>query len=116
MKVLKFASITALTVLAAAAQAQGIRISVPDDVVLPVSTLTRAEVIADYHLWRLAGLQALNQGDRGPDTESVQYRQAQAKYQILRASAQYPTLVAEISRNPSATVLAGSPGTLVSAR
>jgi hypothetical protein len=102
----KLTSIAALLLLAGAAHAQAIRITVPDEVPLPVSTLSRAEVIADYHLWRLSGLQALNQGDRGPDTESPAYRQAQAKYAWLRASPQFPELVAELSRRPGTSVLA----------
>lgn len=95
-----------LALLAGAAQAQAIRITVPDDVPLPVSTVTRAEVLADFHIWRLAGLHALNQGDAGPDTQSLQYRKAEAKYAYLRASPQFATLVAELSQRPSATVLA----------
>jgi hypothetical protein len=58
------------------------------------------------HLWRLSGLQAVEQGDRGPDTESPAYRQAQAKFAWLRASPQFADLVAELSRRPGATVVA----------
>jgi hypothetical protein len=106
MTSLKLTLIGTLALLATAAQAQAIRITVPDDVPLPASTVTRAEVLADHHIWRLAGLQALNQGDAGPDTHSLQYRKAEAKYAWLRASPQFATLVAELSQRPSATVLA----------
>jgi hypothetical protein len=102
----KLTSIAALLLLAGAARAQVIHINVPDDVPLPASTLSRAEVLAEYHLWRLAGLQALEAGDRGSDFETPAYRQAQAKYEWLRASPQFPALVAELSRRPGATVLA----------
>jgi hypothetical protein len=102
----RLTTLAALLLLAGAARAQAIHINVPDEVALPASTLSRAEVLADYHLWRLAGLQALEAGDRGPDTESQAYRQAQAKYALLRASPQYPALVAELSRRPGANVLA----------
>jgi hypothetical protein len=105
MNLAKPTSIAALLLLAGAAQAQAIRITVPDEVPLPVSTLSRAEVVAEYHLWRLSGLQALNQGEGSPDTESPAYRQAQAKFAWLRASPQFPALVAELSRRPGATVL-----------
>jgi hypothetical protein len=106
MNLSKPTSIAALLLLAGAAQAQAIHITVPDDVALPVSTLSRAEVLAEAHLWRLAGLQALEQGDRGPDPESPAYRQARAKFAWLRASPQFPALVAELSRRPGATVVA----------
>lgn len=107
MNTSKLTSFAVLALAAGLAQAQAFSITVPDDVPLPVSTVTRAEVLADYHLWRLAGLQALNRGDKGPDLESLEYRRAQAKYAWLRASPQYLALVEELSRRPGATVLAG---------
>jgi hypothetical protein len=105
MNVLKVPFIAAVVLLAGAAQAQAIRIAVPDEVALPASKLSRAEVIADYHIWRLAGLEALHRGDPSPNTESLQYRQALAKYQWLRASPQFTQMVAELSRRPHAQVL-----------
>lgn len=107
MNALKLTSLAVLALAAGVAQAQAIRIAVPDDVALPMSMLTRAEVLADFHLWRLAGLQDLNRGDAGPELESPEYRRAQAKYAFLRASPQYAALVEELSRRPNATVLAG---------
>lgn len=107
MKILKLASIVAAaTLISGVAQAQVIRINVPDDIPVPQSTLTRAEVIADYHMWRLAGLQELNRGEATPDTESYEYRRAVARYTWLRASPQFAQLVAELSRQPNAIVLA----------
>lgn len=105
MKLSQLTSIAALTLLVGAAHAQTIRIAIHDEVPLPISTVTRAEVIADYHIWRLSGLQALNQGDGTPNTESLQYRKAQAKYEWLRSSPQFAELVAEVSRRPDATVV-----------
>ena len=113
--ILKLTSIAATTLLVGIAQAQTIRITVPNEVPLPVSTVTRAEVVADYHLSRLAGLQALNQGDRGPEFGSSEYRQAQAKYAWLRASPQYTALVAELAGRPNAIVVAQDAGNSVSA-
>lgn len=107
MKAFNIVTVAAITLLlAGVAHAQAIRITVPKEVPLPVSTVTRAEVLADYHVWRLAGLQVLNQGDISPNTESGEYRQALAKYAYLRASAEFPALVAELARRPNATVLA----------
>jgi hypothetical protein len=96
----------ASALLMTAAQAQAIRISVPDEVTLPASTVSRAEVLAQLHMWRLSGLADLNRGEGSPDTYSLEYRKAEAKYAWLVASPQYPALVAELSRRPHATVLA----------
>jgi hypothetical protein len=104
MKTSQLTAALLLAVAAGAAHAQAIRISVPDDIPMPGSALTRAEVLADFHLWRLAGLQELNRGDRQPDTESPAYRRAEATYAWLRASPQYAILVDELSRRPHATV------------
>ena len=97
-------------ILMTAAHAQVIRIAVPDEVPLPASTVTRAEVLAQLHMWRLSGLQDLDRGEAGPDFTSLQYRKAEAKYAWLLASPQYGELVAELSRRPNATVLAQRPG------
>jgi hypothetical protein len=106
MKSTKPILVTALVLLAGLAQAQAIRITVPDDVPPPVSNTTRAEVIADFHMWRLAGLHALHRGEASPDTTSLEYQKAEAKYAWLRASPQFATLVAELSQRPLATVVA----------
>jgi hypothetical protein len=107
MKAFKLASMAAALLLAGVAEAQVIRIKVPDNVPLPVSTVTRAEVVADFHVWRLAGLQDFYRGDAPPDTESVRYREAIAKYEFMLASPEFPMLVAEIAGHPFALVLAG---------
>ena len=105
MNISKFASIAAVTLLAGVAQAQSVRITVPDQVPVSASTLTRAEVLADFHIWRAAGLQDLNRGDATPDTQSLAYRQAQAKYESLHASPQFSALVDKLSRHPNAQVV-----------
>ncbi|WP_425259991.1 hypothetical protein ACPOLB_03920 [Rubrivivax sp. RP6-9] len=92
--------------LMTAAHAQTIRISVPDEVPIPASTVSRAEVLAQLHMWRLSGLADLHRGEGSPDSYSLEYRKAEAKYAWLVASPQYPMLVAELSRRPHATVLA----------
>src|SRR5687767_8499687 len=106
MKASKLLLLLATALVTGLAQAQAIRIAASDDVKLPESTVTRAEVIADYHMWRLAGLQDITASDRGPSREGVEYRTAFAKYQQLRASPQFALLVAELSRRPNATVVA----------
>lgn len=106
MKISKLSSLIAATLIAGAAQAQVIRIDVPDDIPVVESTLTRAEVLADYYIWRLAGLQELNRGEATPNTESLEYRRAQARYEYLRASPQFAALVTELSRRPNAMVVA----------
>jgi hypothetical protein len=107
MNASKLMSIAALSLLAGAAQAQAIRIEVPDNPSLPASTLARAEVAADYHIWQLSGLDELYRGAATPDPESPQYRRALARYVWLRASPQFAALVAELSVRPNATVIAG---------
>lgn len=106
MKISKLVSVIAAALLAGAAQAQVIRIEIPNNIPVPESTLTRAEVIADYHIWRLSGLEELDRGEATPDTESLEHRRAQARYAWLRASPQFAMLVEELSRQPNAVVVA----------
>ncbi|WP_425258939.1 hypothetical protein ACPOLB_25880 [Rubrivivax sp. RP6-9] len=96
----------AIALLAGVAQAQTqtITIKVPDDIPLPVSKVARAEVLADLHMWRLAGLQELNRGEGSTDFHAPEYRKAQARYEWLIASPQYATLVAELSQRSHAAV------------
>jgi hypothetical protein len=105
MKSLQFLFLASVALLGATANAQAIRFTVPS-VTPPVSTLTRAEVTADYHAWRLAGLAALHRGEGTPNTESAAYKQALAKYHALRASSDFPVLVAELAARPHASVRA----------
>ena len=92
------------------AGAAPIQIDVPQHVHPVESTLTRAEVAADYHMWRLAGLQELNQGDRPVDTNSYEYRRAFAIYSELRASPQFATLVHQLQQSSNSLVVAREPG------
>jgi hypothetical protein len=96
----------ALALVAGAAIAGPIHIEVPTSIEPTESGLTRAEVIADYHMWRLAGLQDLTRGERSVDTNSYAYRKAYATYAHLRQSPQYAALVSELQRNRFANVVA----------
>ena len=63
--------------------------------------LSRAEVRADFQLWKEAGLLELQRGDLGPDVFlSMQYGQALQAYVAARASPRYEELVRELRRNP----------------
>lgn len=95
-----------IALLASAAQGQAIRIAVPEDVPLPDSAVTRAAILADYHMWRLAGLHDFHRREATPDSDSLLYRQAEARYARLRASPQFDALVTELAQRPSARVLA----------
>ena len=104
----RFFSVPALAValVAGVASAESIVIDVPSSVEPTGSGLTRAEVVADYQLWRLAGLHDLTRGEQGVDTNSYQYRKAFATYVYLRQSPQYADLVNELQKNPRANVVA----------
>ena len=92
--------------LVAAAAAEPIQIEVPTNIEPAESQLTRAEVIADLHMWRLAGLQDLTRGEGSVDPQSYEYRRAFATYAHLRSSAQYAALVNQLQQNPNANVVA----------
>ena len=106
MKRLLAFSAIALALAAGQAGAQSIQFHVPSNVEPAHSGLTRAEVIADYHLWRLAGLQDLTRGEASADTGSYQYRKAYATYLYLRQSPQFAQLVNELQARPNAQVMA----------
>jgi hypothetical protein len=95
-----------LAVAASQAGAQPLQVDVPANVQPVQSGLTRAEVVADYHLWRLAGLQELTRGEQSADTNSYQYRKAFATYLHLRQSPQFAQLVSELENKPNARVAA----------
>jgi hypothetical protein len=109
----RFLSLSALAlglaVSAAGASAGPLAIEVPTNIEPAQSGLTRAEVIADFHMWRLAGLVDLNRGEAGPDTNSYAYRKAYATYEYLRNSPQYAALVQELQAHPNANVVATRP-------
>jgi len=61
-----------------------------------VSTLTRAEVLADLQIYRESGLDDLDRGE-AVDPSSAAHARAEAKYAQLRASPYYATLVQRIA-------------------
>ena len=99
-------STLALGLAAGVAGAETIRVDVPRSIEPAQSSLTRAEVAADFQLWRLAGLEELSRGEQGPDTNSLAYRKAYATYVFLRQSPQYAALVSALQANPRANVVA----------
>lgn len=103
----------ALALVAASAGAASIQIEVPANIEPAKSQLTRAEVIADYHMWRLAGLEELNRGEQPVDAYSHEYQKALATYEYLRSSPQFASLVNQIEQNPNATVVAARPAAQV---
>lgn len=100
-------SAIALGLAAGQANAQSFQFHVPSNIEPTQSGLTRTEVIADYHVWRLAGLQDLTHGEIGPDTNSYRYRKAYATYLHLRQSPQFAQLVQELQQRPNVRVVAG---------
>lgn len=94
---------SSLLAACAAMAAEPIVVDVPRDATPPASTLTRAEVLADLHLWRVAGMQEFDrsalrdQGDR--------YEKALARYKEMRASPQYAELVQKMRSRPNAIVI-----------
>lgn len=94
-----------LMTLCAVAHADPIQVEVPAAAEPPRSTLTRAEVLADLHVWRLSGLEELNRRSWGtPDTSTPEYLQAKASYEALRASDGFPALIEELRQHPFAPV------------
>ncbi|WP_325481423.1 DUF4148 domain-containing protein [Piscinibacter sp.] len=61
------------------------------------STLTRAEVLADLHIWQKAGLPT-SWGEASYNTFGLEYRRARAHYEAMRASPQFAVLVQQIAR------------------
>lgn len=57
-----------------------------------VPRASRAEVMADAQIWRESGMAALDAGE-APAFDSAAYRQARARYDELRASPYFATLV-----------------------
>ena len=107
MKTTLLAPVLACALAAGTAGATTIQVDVPKNVHQAESTLTRAEVIADHHMWRLAGLRDLDSnGDRPVDTNSVEYRSAYETYVQLRASPQFATLARQLQQSPNAVVIA----------
>ena len=70
---------------------------------LPVSTLTRSEVLADLQIYRESGLADLDRGE-AVDWTSPAHARAEARYARLRASPYYATLVQRIAAQRGETV------------
>jgi hypothetical protein len=69
----------------------------PSDAEVPMSSLSRAEVLADLVVWQRSGLAALHQGEAGPPAFDASYRAAQAAYLALRAAPSFALLVRRIA-------------------
>jgi hypothetical protein len=87
-----------LLVAGAARAADPIVVELPRNAAPPSSTLTRAEVEADFYLWRLAGMQEFARPEHIEQNE--RYQNALARYKALRASSQYAELVQKIQGKP----------------
>lgn len=99
----------ALVLAAGHAGAQPVQVQVPTDVVPVRSELTPAEVLADLHLYRAAGIYELTRWINVFDAYSYPYRKRNATYLHLRQSPVYTRLVSELERNPHARVSADPP-------
>ena len=106
MQALKIAAaLIAASLVTGTALAQ-VSFEIPASVVAPKSTLTRAQVLADFLVWRASGLDDLTRrGDSNVDIYSAEYKNAQARYAYLRASAQFAALVDQIERDGSAKII-----------
>lgn len=104
MKVIRIVPFLLAALVATAASAAPLQIVVPAEVSVPMSAQTHAEVVADFYVWRAAGLQQLTNGNESPDTQSVRYKQAWSKYQYLRKSPQFQTLVEQLMKDPNTKV------------
>jgi hypothetical protein len=106
MKAPRIAAVLMAASLASGASFAQVSFDVPANLPIPKSTLTRAEVVADFLIWRASGLYDLNhRGDQDVDTNSVEYMQAEAKYAYLHSSPQFAALVEQIKRDGSTRVV-----------
>lgn len=88
-----------------AASAKPYALDIPEE--LPMAApmpVSHAAVIADFYVWRAAGLQSLSNDSDSVDYNSPAYRKAWARYQYLRNSPQFDALVDQIKRDPNTTV------------
>lgn len=109
MKTLSMATVLVATSLAVGASIAQVSFSVPANLPTPMSTLTRADVLADFLVWRASGLHELtHRGESDTDTSSPEYMQAEARYDYLRASPQFPELIDQIKKNGSTRVVIDS--------
>ncbi|WP_431102456.1 hypothetical protein [Roseateles noduli] len=67
-------------------------------------TLSRAEVLADLHIYQESGLAGFDRSEAGPAFEAPEYLAARAKYEQLRSSGRYEALLTryrDASRKPT---------------
>jgi hypothetical protein len=96
----------ALTLATGQAGAQAVQVQVPSNVEPVRSQLTKAEVLADLHLYRAAGVYEYARTVHVFDVYTYAYKKRNATYLHLRQSPQYAQLVSELERNPRARVVA----------
>ena len=104
MKALNIALLIAGSLTAGSAMAQPIVVSVPPAVAAS-QPLSRAEVMADLHIWRLSGMQAARYFSDYHDERNPQYQAALARYQAMRSSPDFAVLVEKLRADPSAPVV-----------
>jgi hypothetical protein len=105
MKALNIALLIAGGLTAGSAMAQPIVVSVPPAVAATSQPLSRAEVMADLHIWRLSGMQAARYFSDYHDERNPQYQAALARYQAMRSSPDFAALVEKLRADPSASVV-----------
>ena len=99
--------VLALACGAARADADG---ASPADAPVPMSTLTRAEVLADLECWRESGMAAFTPGEADVDPLNARYVEAQAKYAALRSAPTFAQRVIRIARSRGEAVDVASRG------
>jgi hypothetical protein len=92
-----------LLVAGTAMAAEPVVVHIPQGAAPPAPTLTRAEVMADLYMWRLAGMQEFTRSDLLDQTG--RYQAAMARYRALRESSEFSELVQKLQRQPYAVVV-----------
>ncbi len=98
-------SLGVLGALAGAADAAPLHVDVPKDLPPARSVVTRAQVLADLHMWRLSGMEEIRRGELS-QISGPRHDQAKARYEALIASPQFDVLVKQMEARPNANVLA----------
>jgi hypothetical protein len=98
----------AMALVASIATAQ-VRFNVPANPQVAASKVPRAEVVADYLVWRASGLQELHRrGQQSIDTTTPEYLQATARYRAMRDSPQFAELVDSVRSGGTPAVVVAS--------
>lgn len=107
MKNFKIASVLMAATLCAGTAFAQVEFNVPSDLPIAKSTLTRADVTADFLIWRASGLHDLhNKANYSVlETNTREYAQATAKYSYMRDSPQFAELVEQLKHGVSARAL-----------